>query len=240
MWEPVRGARALQGLAQPRPLGGPAADADVDVIALRKDPGVSAGNRPEVDHRTPSPAVIPRVGIGDVALQCDPCRRSPKPSARAVRPLTPSAPITTAPRRRFRRTGPWRPSVHLGAGRPNAVAEVGARCSGLGGEVRVEQRRRWVISTSGARPPGRSASRSGNQLEAVDDLLDDGIDGDRQLFDRSLGQPAAAGLVAWEPGSGRAGAPSAGACEAKYAAVEPAGPARRRSRRISPRGHRTR
>src|SRR5439155_3595482 len=66
-----RRARALQVLAQPRSFRSPAAHADVDVVALREDPGVAAGNRPEVDHRTPLPAVLARVRIGDVALERD-------------------------------------------------------------------------------------------------------------------------------------------------------------------------
>ena len=49
--ETVALAHAAQVLAQPRPLALPGADADVRVVALRKDPAVAAGNRPKLDRR---------------------------------------------------------------------------------------------------------------------------------------------------------------------------------------------
>ena len=90
--------------------------------------------------------------------------------------------------------------VQLERGGAQPVPEVRACRRGLGGEVRVEaaplghQHKRPLASPDKAGPVAEA------ELEAVDHLLDDGIDGDRQLFDRALGQPAAARLVAREAG----------------------------------------
>src|SRR6476469_450293 len=71
--EPLRGnavlrAGTLEVLAEARPFRLPAADADVDVVALRKDPRVAARDGAELDDR-PAAVVLARVNMVDVALE---------------------------------------------------------------------------------------------------------------------------------------------------------------------------
>ena len=47
-------------IAQPRALALPAADAEVGVVALRKDPGVAAGNDAELEHELAAVAHVER------------------------------------------------------------------------------------------------------------------------------------------------------------------------------------
>ena len=45
-------------LPQARPLRAPAADADVDVVALREDPAVAAGDDTELERQTAAEAIL--------------------------------------------------------------------------------------------------------------------------------------------------------------------------------------
>ena len=69
--EPVRLARPAQVLPQLRPLALPAADADVRVVALRKDPGVTAGDVGELEHEPAGVALARQRRVGDVPLVRD-------------------------------------------------------------------------------------------------------------------------------------------------------------------------
>ena len=60
--EPVGLARPREMVAQPRAFLLPGADADVDVVALREDPAVAAGNVGQLDDRAPAVAVA-REGV---------------------------------------------------------------------------------------------------------------------------------------------------------------------------------
>src|SRR5437763_6017894 len=53
----VLSAELAQVLAQARPLALPAADADVDVVALREDPAVAAGDRAQLERGEPAVAM---------------------------------------------------------------------------------------------------------------------------------------------------------------------------------------
>src|SRR5262249_58903691 len=69
----VPAAELGEVLAQPRPLRLPAADADVDVVALREDPAVAAGDRAQLD--VGEPAVL--LAKGGVAFEGDTVRDRP-------------------------------------------------------------------------------------------------------------------------------------------------------------------
>src|SRR6185437_11521004 len=63
------GAQILQPRAQIRAFAPPAADADVDVIALWEDPYVSPGHNAELDDCAAAEAFARNVGVGDVAFE---------------------------------------------------------------------------------------------------------------------------------------------------------------------------
>ena len=56
-------------LAEARALALPAADADVDVVALREDPAVAAGDRAQLERSQPAVAVLRDGSIRDVPLK---------------------------------------------------------------------------------------------------------------------------------------------------------------------------
>jgi len=186
-------------LAQPRALRPPPADPDVDVVALREDPRVAARNGAELDHRTPTPAVLARVNIRDVPFERD-----------SVPPLAEGEHLRGEPVDAVRADH----DLRLGGGHVEAngrlalpelqrrcaepVPEVRSRGRGRFGEVRVEPP---PLGHQDERPlpsPLEPRSVAEPELEAVDDLLDDGVDRDRKLLHSAFGQAAAARLVARE------------------------------------------
>src|SRR5581483_541609 len=68
LWDPVCAAEDAQMPAQRRPLALPAADPDVDVVALGEDPAVAAGDRAELELGQPVVAVTDDAS-GGVALE---------------------------------------------------------------------------------------------------------------------------------------------------------------------------
>ena len=161
---PIRAARrgspsprheAREVLAQPRPLRCPAADADVDVVALREDPAVAAGQpsraRPRLFRASGPPARLQR----DVALERDAVHvrvaEAESPHRQAVDAV--GADHCGAPRRLFRRTGPSPPlPSSSSAVDPRAVTEARRRRPRPRSARRASRRRRWVIRTSGPVP----------------------------------------------------------------------------------------
>src|SRR5205823_9928333 len=69
--EPVLRAQPAEMAAQVRPFAEPAADADVDVVALREDPPVPARDLSELDYGATAVPVGPCRGVGDVPLVGD-------------------------------------------------------------------------------------------------------------------------------------------------------------------------
>src|SRR5438105_2278629 len=67
--DPAADTDVPQLRAKGRPGALPAADADVRVVALRKDPAVAAGNRPELDRREAVVLLPADVGVGHVPFE---------------------------------------------------------------------------------------------------------------------------------------------------------------------------
>src|SRR5262249_56273157 len=77
--DPERSAELPKPFAELRPLALPAADADIDMVALWKDPGVTAGNDAELDDCSAGVALSRHVCVCDVALQPNPVFVSRQP-----------------------------------------------------------------------------------------------------------------------------------------------------------------
>ena len=196
----VRRTGALEMLPQARPFRLPAADADVHVVALRKHPGVAARDGAEIDDREPSPAFLARVCIRDVPLERD----AESLRREAQRPRGDAVDAVRADRDRRAGRGSVeaddravvRPARARSPAAPSrksapAAAACSARCA--------SSLRRCVIRTSGPSPaPLEPLPVAEAELEAVDDVLDDRVDGDGQLPHGAVGQAAAARLVARE------------------------------------------
>ena len=58
-------------LPHPRPLALPAADSDVDVVALREDPAVAAGHVRELEAKAALVALAGDDAVGDVCFERD-------------------------------------------------------------------------------------------------------------------------------------------------------------------------
>ncbi len=187
-------------VAQARPLAPPAADADVDVVALREDPAVAAGDDAELGDE---PARVPlrrRVVEGEVPLERDAVADLlPEPERPSGRPVRAVGPDQDAGSDR-RPVDAERDAVRtrLDPLHPDAVAEVGARCGGALRQVEVEPAtlRHQAERRAEAALVARAVAEP--QLEAVDGVLDDGADVGREEPDRAERQPAAARLVARE------------------------------------------
>ena len=144
--EPVRLTDRRQVIAEPRPLLLPGADADVDVVALREDPAVAAGDVGELDHRAPRVAVA---RSGSCTERCPPARRRgrsrrPSPTALAVVPFAPSAPTTTSTSTARRRSASARRA------RPARPREPRHRRCGPASSRNASRRRRCVMRITGA------------------------------------------------------------------------------------------
>ena len=186
-------------LAQARPFRLPAADADVDVVALRKDPRVAARDGAELDDR-PAAVVLARVNMVDVALERHAVRTvALQPERTDGQPVDP----VCADRHRRRRSRAaeahrHRVLVDLQPGRADAVAEVGAGCGCLVGEIRVEAP---SLRHQDQRPLGVPLDAplvAKAEPDVPNGVLDDRLDREGQLPDRPVGEPAAARLVARE------------------------------------------
>src|SRR5262249_62278914 len=114
----------------------PSADADVDMLALREDPRVPTGNRAELDHCPPPPAVLARVNIRDIPFEGDSVTAIPE----AERPRGQPVDAVRADDGLRLRSGPGEThgAVALDGSRPQAVAELGARFGRLLAHERVD------------------------------------------------------------------------------------------------------
>ena len=189
-----------QVAAQTGPFPLPAADADVDVVSLGEHPAVAAGDRAELEDGTPSiPSLddrlardvpLERDGEHVVAAEPEAVTHAPVDAVRADEHAALDAAAVHADR-------DGRPGG-LDVGHLHAVTHVGARGSSLLEEVLVETDalrhldQRSLAETFEAHPVPET------KADAVDDVLDDRLDGDGKLADGAHRQPAAARLVARE------------------------------------------
>src|SRR5262249_18355674 len=128
----VRLAEPCEMLAQTGALGLPAADSQVDVVALREDPAVAAGYGAELEHE---PARVP-LGV-DALVREVPLERSPvlAVGAQAERPRRDAV---RAVRADDDLRGVVGDPVLAHLRHAHALAELGAGGDGLLDEVRVE------------------------------------------------------------------------------------------------------
>ena len=172
------------------------------MVTLGEDPGIAARDDAEVDGGPAAPALLSRVRVGNVPFERDAVAARPE----ADRPRRqPVHAVRSDQHRRTRGRAPEAnrrlPLTELERGRPYAVAKLRARGDGLLGKVCVEpvplrhQHQRPLPAPLDAGPVAQA------ELDPVDDVLDDRIDGDRELAHRAVGETAAAGLVAREAGS---------------------------------------
>ena len=190
-------AKLGEPLAQPRPFALPAADADVDVVTLRKDPGVAARNHAELDGCPPAEALPRDVRIADVAFERD-AKLERLRTERAGR--DPIRPVGADHDVRFEALAANRDRARgVDFGHLHAVAKLGARGRRPLGEECVEPA---ALRHQHERPLGAAAPASPvaqPELERVDAVFDHGLDRERQFPHRAQRQPAAARLVAREP-----------------------------------------
>src|SRR5437763_4370510 len=195
--DPERGAEFLKPLPQARTLALAAPDADVHMVALRKQPGVAAADDPELDDGPTAEALPGEVLVADVPFEPDAvlvrreaerARRDPVCAVSADHYIG----LEALAVERHRSRG-------IDAGHLRALPELGARSRRLLGEKRVEpaplrhQHERLVRPTAPAAPVAEA------ELEGVDPVLDDGLNRERKLAHGPESQPAAAGLVPREP-----------------------------------------
>src|SRR5258705_9023389 len=167
--------------SQLRTFVAPAADADVDVIALREDPAVAAGHGAELEHERPVPPGRRKLLIRKIALEGD---AVDDPAAKAERSSGDPVRAVGADQRGDLDRLPVDTQVALGADRDvDAVAKLGAGGDGLFDEERVEP--------SSLRHQTEHARRLAFDLPPVpqpaaharDPVFDDGLDGGGQLPD---------------------------------------------------------
>ena len=164
-----------------RPFRFPAADADVDVVALRKDPAVPARDRSELDHGEPSVSLVERrvAFIGDTVRD----RPAQPESARggAVRTVRADHDLRLDRRLPYVQRQPPGPLFHAHL-RP--VAKLGPCGRGLLDEVLVETA---ALSHEHEGPPAalplEAAPPAQAELHPVDLVLDHRSRIDRQLAD---------------------------------------------------------
>jgi hypothetical protein len=185
---------------QARPLALPAADADVDVVALREDPPIPSGDRAQLDRREPAKALLGDWAVGDVALERNAVDgalpEAERASRRAVCAVGAdegccSDPFAVDPER-----DPG--LLDRDVGDLHSVAEVGAGSRRLLGQVVVEASPLGHQDEGLRAAPGEGRAVTKPQLHPVDHVLDDRIhlETARQLPDGTQRQAAAARLVA--------------------------------------------
>ncbi len=186
-------------LAEPRPLAFPAAHADVDVVALRKRPGIAARNGAEVEQGSAAEAILV-VPVRDVSLERDAVPSAVEKPERANG--EPVDPVGSDHHLRARggsvEANGGGAVLELERGRAHAVAELGARLDRLLGQMRVEPA---ALGHQHERPVAAALEAPAvaeTEVDPLDHVLDHRVDRNRQLAHRAVGQPAAAGLVAWK------------------------------------------
>ena len=213
-------AQAAQMLPQARRLALVAADADVDVVGLGKDPAVAPAHRGDLEHHRPG---VTRV-VREVGLECDTVHDLSAETERTCGGSVAAVGADHDPCRHFLAVHRQSGRVHVGD--LDAVAHIGTRLRGLLHEELVEleapgHEREWCACLALEAPAVVEAA-----FQRVDDVLDHGIDGEGQDACSAPGDAAAARLVAREGravdeqdacararqtvGRGRSGGPGAG------------------------------
>ena len=187
--------------AQARPLGLPAPDADVDVVALREDPAVPPGDRPQLEHGSPPVAiaidgVVAQVGLerdevhaGTVAAQR--ARHDSVRSVRADHDPAGSGPVLRPHEHVVRPKFDLRHLRPVAEDRPGLAGTLDEKCVQHHSPGHVDQR---LLAL-----PLEPARVGEPDLEAVDDVLDHGLDREREECGGATGNATAARLVAREP-----------------------------------------
>src|SRR6266542_2630337 len=189
----VHVAEPAEVLAQSRALALPAADADVDVVALGEDPRVAAGDDSELEHQ---PAAVARVErcvaleAHAVSVVAGDAERAGGEAVDAVGtddhacgdPLAVDADVPVV-----------EPDLHT-------VAKL---CAGILRLTNEELVQPATLRHEAERLVARALEGGAiaePQLEAVDDVLDDRVERERKQPRRAQRDSAAAGLVAREAG----------------------------------------
>ena len=183
--------------AQPRPLRGPSADADVDVVALGEDPAVPARDGTELEHEPARISLARDLPVRDAPLQRDGPVTVHREPQRAR-----DDPVRAVGRDQHRSLEHPALDLDRGAARARdsqAVAELGAGGDRPLDEVGVEpaalRHQRERLGRFALEP----APVADPQLEARHDVLDHRVDRERKLAQRPDRDPAAARLVARKP-----------------------------------------
>ena len=200
--DPVLTAEPREMLPQPRAFALPAADSDVDVVALGEHPAVAAGDVRKLEEEPAAVLVLLHDSVRDVAFQgntvgsaaveADRPGRGAVDSVCAKQPLC-SDFVDRSRSRAHRRRAAARSSTR------DAVAELCSRVGGLLGEERVEPA---PLGHEDERLFGACARselwKSSPSRTLARPVLDHGLDRERQLPHGAHREPAAARLVAGE------------------------------------------
>ena len=189
--------------AQARALRLPAADADVHVVALREDPAVAAGDRPELEHRSSAiPVALDHV-VAQVGLERDEVHAGGVAAERArddaVRPVRADHDAAASGPVLRLHDDLVRAQLQLRHLRP--VAEDRPGLARLLDEERVQRHAAGHVDQGLLALPLEAARVGEPDLEAVDDVLDHGVDREREQRGGAAGDAAAARLVAREAGA---------------------------------------
>src|SRR5262249_26085982 len=191
-------AEELEMGTEARALAAPPADTDVDVVALREDPAVTARKSRKLEHEHPAPTVRREPLVGEVALQRDavddPAAEVERLRGDAVRAVCADDGIDV-------HAAPVDPhgavGFDLGA---DAVAEVHAGGGGLLDEERVESAPLCHQAEDVVRAPPHHWPDLAPAPGIGRRVAHNWLDGERQLPYRAHRQTAATGLVAREAG----------------------------------------
>src|SRR4051794_29680609 len=179
--------------AEPRAFRSPPADADVDVIALREDPAVTAWQRGELEHQSAAPLAFRQAVVRKVALERDAVHDSAAEPERLRRDAVRSVgadDCVDADRLAVDPKLPLRLDVDA-----HAVPERHTGRGRLLDEKCIEPAPLCHQAEHLLRAPFHDASVLKTAAHTRDPVLDDGLDRERQLSDRAHRQAAAARLV---------------------------------------------
>ena len=150
--------------AEPRPLTRPAADADVDVVALGEDPAVAAGHRGDLErHRVRVAHVVREVRLERDAVD-DLRSEAERLRARAVAAVGHDDDA----------------GIELARVDGDALPDVGARVTGALEEEMVEPSSLRHVRERRPRRAREVGAVVEAALETIDDVLDDRVDRERE------------------------------------------------------------
>ena len=190
-------------IAEARALASPASDPEIGVVALREHPSVATRHDAQLDDGRPLDVSGAEVSVRDVPLERDTvddpriepgrARHDPVGAVRADERVG----AHDLPAHAHADVG----CIHIDIGDSRSIAELGARRRCLLREMRVEQPPLCHEDERLRVPPREAPPVPEPDPEAVDDVLDDGVDGARRVPERPSGEPTSARLVPWEAGA---------------------------------------